>query len=119
MSCFFKKVYQADSPMCIETRAGYCASRLNRYWDWNDAVLAKPKPAVSPTGELYEMELAKSLDFPMERFERCLKDKSAFDYAQNIYTESLRKGVRVTPLYTVEDKLLNLRELVELIGQRF
>jgi protein-disulfide isomerase len=118
MSCKKNRYNENNDSLCIETRAGFCAARLNRFWQWNDAVLAHPKPEAGKARNQYETALAKKLGFPLEDFERCLAGDEASAYAQRVLQSSQRAGITATPLYRVEDRILNLRQLVAFIEER-
>ena len=81
-------------------------------------MLAAPKPLSGPKRKTYELDMAASLGFDKDRFDTCMFEDSTIDYAQKVYTETRKAGVRETPMYRVDEKVMNIKEVVALVKNR-
>jgi uncharacterized membrane protein len=117
LRCRPKKVYSSKpSTACIVARAGYCAGRQGRFWEWNDAAMAYPKPRSGEARDRYEIQLARELGLDKKKFADCINDDSTIDFTQSIYNEATEKGIRFTPTYLVDGKEIKLPEIVKKIS---
>jgi protein-disulfide isomerase len=99
-------------------RAGYCFSRKDRFWEWNDAVLASPKPTYGPKRRTYEGNTAAELGFDRSDFDTCMGSEDSFEYAERIYQETVGNKIKATPAYLVDGKRVTLKELADMIDKR-
>jgi uncharacterized membrane protein len=102
---------------CSAARAAHCAAKRDRFWEWNDAVMADPKPLSGGRRDQYEIDMAMKLGFDRGAFERCMFDAETVDFTEREYKEARDKGVRDTPMYRVGDEVLNLNALDILIDK--
>ncbi|MCP4603585.1 MAG: thioredoxin domain-containing protein [Proteobacteria bacterium] len=100
---------------CSMARAAYCAGKNGRYWHWNDAVYASPKPLMGPRRQTYELDMAERLGFDKTEFDTCMFTVETVDFVQQAYLYARKKRVLETPSYRVGEKRLNLSEVADLI----
>ena len=99
---------------CLTAKAAYCAGLENRYWDWNDAVIAHPKPVTGPSRETFELDLAKTLGFDTTAFARCLDDDKTKEHVIRVQEDGKRKKVTFTPTYFIGDqKVVGLKKMLD------
>ncbi len=103
---------------CSMARAAYCAGKKGKYWHWNDAVNAGPKPLLGQKRKTYELDMAKELGFDKTEFDKCMFSAETVDTTQRFYKKARKARVFETPSYRIENKRLNLREAADLINDR-
>jgi uncharacterized membrane protein len=91
---------------CIAARAAYCAGLSRRYWEWNDAVIAHPKPVTGAAKKNYEIALAVKLGFDKDAFTRCLADEKTIAHAVWLQTTGKKQKVTHTPTYFMNSRML-------------
>ncbi len=101
---------------CATAKVGYCAGLSGRYWEWNDAVIAHPKPSNMFNRLDYEWTMAKRLGFDMEKLAPCVNAPATGQFVQKSYLDAMKAGVKATPTYLVDGKRCTLHELRERIS---
>ena len=97
---------------CLGARAAYCAMKQGRFWDVNDALLAKSKTGKGENRDDI-LALAVSLGFERKAFSACMSHPDTVARVVHLFESGKRDGVRVTPSYRVGDELLvGLDELI-------
>jgi uncharacterized membrane protein len=103
----------ARSGSCPLTRAAHCAGLEGRYWDWNDAVIASPKPLSGPGRARYEIDLAVKLGFDEAAFVRCMEAPETYQLVSQRQRAGKLKRVTATPTYFLAgQKLTGLQKLL-------
>lgn len=100
---------------CTAARAAFCAAAQKRFWDFNDAFIADPKPEKLFSRRQHILELADHLGFDMTTFSACLDKPETFLYVQKIYENGMAEGIKSTPAYFVKDKKMTSRELIPIV----
>jgi uncharacterized membrane protein len=108
---------EGPSTRCAVARGAHCAGKRGRYWEWNDAVIARPKKKGDYRNNDYEMDLAVRLGLDREGFEACMNDPATFRHVQQSSREAARAGVHVTPTYIVDGNKTSLEAVVKSIRQ--
>ncbi len=100
---------------CSMVRAAHCAGQQGRYWEWNDAAMLSPKPLSRAGRKSYELDLARSLNLNLDRFQHCWSADESARFAQQVYKEAQQRRIRSTPIYWVDGKKLTPKALVQRI----
>ncbi|MDD5307406.1 MAG: vitamin K epoxide reductase family protein [Deltaproteobacteria bacterium] len=103
---------------CLLVRGGICAADKGRFWDWNDAVMAVPRPLKGEARKTYALDMAVKLGFDRASFSSCLASRSTVDRAQLIYKEAMSRKVRETPSYVVDGRIVPPAELHDELESR-
>ncbi len=103
---------------CATARAAYCAGKDGKFWSWNDAVYASPKPLAGEGRETYELDMAEQLGFDRQEFDTCMFAKGTVDYTQRTYKNSRKKRIKETPAYYIDGKRLTFQEMADTVAER-
>ncbi|MCP4680398.1 MAG: thioredoxin domain-containing protein [Deltaproteobacteria bacterium] len=103
---------------CAMARAAYCAGKDGKFWSWNDAVYASPKPLVGEGRKTYELDMGEQLGFDRKDFDTCMFAKETIDYTQRTYKDSRKKRIKETPAYYIDGKRLTFNEMVDIASER-
>lgn len=117
MTCLPNDAKQRRS-RCAMARAGFCAADTGRFWEWSDAAVAYPRPLNGPGRDSFVLELAARLGFDRDRFDDCMFSDATIARAQAVFREARKRGVKDTPSYAVDDRVLDAAELLALIDER-
>ena len=104
---------------CTMARAAFCALDLGLFWEWNDAVLAQPRPLVGDARQTYVLDMAEALGFDVEKFDACLFSPKIIERAHAVYTEARQHRISETPTYVVDGKPHTWDEIQALLDERF
>lgn len=102
-------------PRCSMARAAYCAGQESRYWEWNDYVLAAPKPLSGDSRKNYELEVAAKLGFEPRAFDACMFAPDTIENLDSIFRDARKKGIKETPYYIVNGKRVTLKGALAII----
>jgi uncharacterized membrane protein len=103
---------------CMLVRAGICAADKGRFWDWNDAVMAEPRPLKGEARRTYALDMAARLGFDRAAFASCLTSQRTVDRAHAIFKEATKRKVRETPSYVVDGRVVPPAELRGLLERK-
>lgn len=114
--CLAKEEGDSLEKRCELARSAHCATLRGKFWEWNDAILASPKPILVRERENFMRTVAVRLGFDYSLFKKCLTDRETYEYSQKVYNAAIKRGIRETPSYIVKDKTMRLEELLELVN---
>ncbi len=100
---------------CIAARAAFCAIAQHRFWEFNDAFIADPRPGELTLRREHVLDIARRLGMDEKIFSGCLDRKETYAHAQAIHEDGLKRGVKATPTYFVGDKKMRSKELLPFI----
>lgn len=103
---------------CELARAGFCAARFGRFWEWNDAVIAQPRPLKGEERQTYVTDMARQLDFDLKAFDACLFDADTIDRAHSVFIDARARRILETPSYVVDQRKRKWEELLTVIDER-
>jgi len=103
---------------CAMSRAAFCALDQRRFWEWNDAVFAHPRPLTGDARKTYIGEMAQSLGFETGRFDECLLSERTVTRAQAVYLDAKKLKISETPTYVVDGKTHTWEELQDVIDEQ-
>jgi len=97
---------------CDMVRAAICAAREGRFWAWNDAVMASPRPLQGTRRETYIIDTAKSLGMDAAALDECMYSAETIDRAQEIFRETRKRRILDTPGYVVDGRRIEPSEVI-------
>ena len=100
---------------CVAAGAAYCALQKDRFWEFNDAFIADPKPGELPLRREHVLEIAERLGLSESIFSDCMGRPETYSHAQSIYEDGIKRGVKATPTYFVDGKSMRSKELLAFI----
>jgi uncharacterized membrane protein/predicted DsbA family dithiol-disulfide isomerase len=100
---------------CAAARAAFCAAAQNRFWDFNDAFVADPKPEKIFSRKQHILELAEHLGFEMTTFSACLDTPETFFHVQKIYEDGMKREIKSLPTYFVENKKMTSKQVISTV----
>ncbi len=103
---------------CALVRAGICAAKEGKFWQWNNAVIENPRPLVNPGRENYVKDTAALLELDFEKLDSCMFSEETVEAAQAIYRSAKKRKIVETPTYFVDDEKLELHEVFQIIDER-
>jgi uncharacterized membrane protein/protein-disulfide isomerase len=102
---------------CAMARAGFCALDMGVFWEWNDAVLAHPRPLFKSARDSYFAEMASTLGLNFERFDTCMFAQETIERAQAVYRDARKQGITETPGYVVEGEIRTWEGVQQLVDE--
>lgn len=84
--------------------AAYCAGDQDRFWEYHDLLFANQGNGSFSRGRL--QAFAQALDLDEEAFTACLSNAKYRDQVEQDLTDGLQAGVRGTPSFLVNGKLV-------------
>jgi protein-disulfide isomerase len=88
-------------------QAAECAADANRFWDFHELLFTHQQGENSGTFTKDNLiSLAKQINVDSPAFESCLKDDKTLDRVQADTTEGNKLGVRGTPTFVIDGKLV-------------
>jgi uncharacterized membrane protein/protein-disulfide isomerase len=103
---------------CELARAGVCAAGQGRFWEWNDAVMARPRPPGGAKRQGYVRDTFERIGLDLERLDSCLYAPETIERAQQFFREARRNRVRASPMYVLDGEKLQLSELLDALERR-
>lgn len=97
---------------CVMARAAFCAGAEQRFWEFNDAFLADPRPGKLHARTDYALELARQLGLDPKIFAACMIHPATFSHIEAIHQDGLARGIKSTPTYIMENKLYHSKEIL-------
>lgn len=83
--------------------AARCAIKYGKYWEYHDEIY---KNQGSLGTALFE-QISSRLGLPMDEWKKCMEDKKVKDAVRNDYNEGVKLGVRGTPAFFINGKMLS------------
>jgi uncharacterized membrane protein len=103
---------------CAMARAAFCALDRGMFWEWNDAVLAHPRPLTGDERKTYITEMARKIGLDPDRLDRCMFSEKTVERAHAVYLDARAHKITETPGYMVDGQRLTWAELQDLVDQR-
>jgi hypothetical protein len=103
---------------CAMARAAFCALDVGMFWEWNDAVLAHPRPLTGEERKTYITDMAGKLGLDPERLDRCMFSAKTVERAHAVFLDARAHKIAESPGYRVGEQRLTWAELQDLIGER-
>lgn len=88
----------------LAAEGAYCAGDQGKFWQYHDALFANQGKVSFSASNLLQMAEAMNLD--MDAFASCVQDYTYREQVNQDLQEGLRAGVRGTPTFFINDKLL-------------
>lgn len=88
----------------LAAEGAYCAGDQGKFWYYHDALFANQGKVNFSASNL--LQLAEAMNLDMDAFTTCVQEYSYREQVNQDLQEGLRAGVRGTPTFFINDKLL-------------